>query len=140
MSTSATEFYGYLLSSGYDGEQLSAFEILCDEVNKGKISMNQAFKKAKKIGYTNASGTANAPSSLQEWIQTAKEAGWIDKGVEALNTAIQQKVGDDWSIQYGRTTPPIVEPPKNNTGKWIALIVGVAVVGGLIYHFSKNKE
>ena len=141
MSTSATEFYGYLLQSGYDGDQLSAFEILCDKVNKGEMTMNQSFKKAKKLGYTNANGTSNVPASLQEWIQTAKEAGWIDKGVDALNQALAQQGAGDFSIRYGTPQPPIQPPKKkNNTAIWVAVGVVAIVAIGIAIKKSSNTE
>ena len=135
MSTGATEYYGYLLSIGYNPQQLEQFELICDRVNKGELTMNQSFKKAKNAGFTNSNGEA-APSSLQEWIQTAQQAGWIDKGLDALNQAIKNKGQGSTSV-YVPPTPP---PQKPQTMKWVLLSVALLGAGVGIYYLATKKK
>ena len=137
MSGAATEYYGYLLSKGYTGEQLDGFEEICEKVNKGKISMNQSFKQAKALGFSNQNGTEKAPSSLNEWIETAQQAGWIDKGLNALTAAIKNRGNKD---QPQAVYIPPAPPEKPKTMQWVLLSVALVGVGVGIYYLATKKN
>jgi len=138
MSGAATEYYGYLLSKGYTGEQIDGFEKICDKVNNGEITMNQSFKQAKSLGFSNLENEANkAPSNLNQWIDTAQQAGWIDKGLDALTAAIKNRGNKD---QPQAVYIPPAPPEKPKTMQWILLSVALLGVGVGIYYLATKKN
>jgi len=142
--SAAVEYYGYLLSKGYTGytdSQIDTFSELGERVNSGEISMNQAFKQAKSSGFTNSNGE-KTDSTFKEWVTTAEQAGWIDKGMGYLSQKIKDigKKDDEIYASPSPTFIPDYEPEKKKTGTWIGVGVGVIIVVVGIYYLSKRNK
>ena len=135
MSSAAIEYYGYLLSQGYGEDQINEFADYAKRANRGEISHNQAYRKALKSGFRNASGGSDGEATkggFGDWMQTAKEAGWIDAGLGIIGAALNR----------GRNVPPPPpEPPKkNNTALYVGLaVVGVVGIGLTNYLMTRKK-
>lgn len=140
--SAAAEYYGYLLSQGYDEYQLKQFSNFASRANRGEISHNQAYRLALKAGFkgtdswSNEDGTASDESkkkNFASWMKTAQDAGWIDKGLGALDSLLNKnKKNKDIAIP-----PP---PPKKDYTLAIVIgVVGLGIVGATIYYFTRKK-
>ena len=79
--SAAAEYYGYLLSQGYDKYQLSQFSEFAKRANAGEISHNKAYRLACKAGFNNVEGSEDSQKGFIDWMKMGQEAGWIDRGV-----------------------------------------------------------
>lgn len=114
-------------------DQQDRWKELCDKVNSDQISMNQAFKSAKKSFYNaNDEKKEGFGGKFNDWIIHAQEQGWIDQGMGALQ---------GWLSQRNPAPPPPPPPParKTNTTTWI-IVGALAIVGtiGIFYLTKKN--
>lgn len=155
--SSASEYYGYLLSKGYKGtdSQWKEFEQIGNMVNNGEISLNQSYKLACKSGFSNMT-IEDAQDSCEEiyesdgaeafnkcveqkmskkgfkdWANTAKENGWIDKGLDIFSNLYKK----DSDTSQNTTT----YQKEDNTIAYVMVgVVGLASIGAIIYLISKK--
>lgn len=117
--------------------QEDRYKNLCDMVNKKEITMNKAYKEAKKE-FLNANGDSEDGfgGGFKDWVTHAQNEGWIEQGFQVLNTILAQR--------GNRNQPPPPPPPqeqKSTTSPilWIGLGAVVIVGGIVIYKLSKSK-
>ena len=135
--SAAAEYYGYLLSQGYGESQIKKFSELAALADKGEISHNQAYRQACKSGFVNAEGEKR---SFGDWMATAQEQGWIDKGLDALGSLINKNKGNGASYAPAPTYyPPVSQPKQNNTMLYVIGGVALVSVGVAIYFAAKKK-
>lgn len=161
--SAATQYYGYLLSQGYDKYQLNKFADYAQRANRGEISHNKAYRLAckagfGKVGYSNLTereasnqceSKYNTDSEVRacteqllsdenkksgkfgDWMETAQEAGWIDKGLGILGAVLSKtpQGRDDYQ-------PP---PPPKNTALYVIGAIAVIGIGVGIYFATKKK-
>jgi hypothetical protein len=158
--SSASEYYGYLLSKGYKGysdNQWKEFEQLGSMVNNGEISLNKSYRLACKSGFSNMtmeqaqdgceeiyeSDGAEAfnkcveqkmsKKGFKDWANTAKENGWIDKGLDIFSNLY--KPNDSGGGGQNTTT----YQKEDNTIAYVMVgVVGLASIGAVIYLISKK--
>lgn len=161
--SAVVEYYGYLLSQGYGEHQLSKFADYAKRADRGEISHNQAYRLACKAGFAGFSNMTEEEASdscesvyeklgveafnkcrseaLQgkkgsfgDWMKTAQDAGWIDKGLGLLGGALG---GNKVNNNYGNYPPP--PQKKNNTALYV--VGGLAVIGiGVAIYFATKKK
>lgn len=140
---SAVEQFAYLnavecAKKGWTEAQSKRYYSLCDSVNKGKMTMNQAYNEARKP-FSNFAGDSEEPynGGFALWIKNAQEQGWIDRGVDLIRDVLEGR-----SQTPDQTPPPPLEPEKaSGKGlKVVAITVSVVVVIGLIYYVTKAEN
>ena len=146
--SAVTEYYGYLLSQGYGENQLNKFANYAQRANRGEISHNRAYRLACKAGFVGFSNMTEEEASdkcesvyeskgaeafnecrnkalndkngsFGDWMKTAQEAGWIDKGLGILGDVLNK--GNNNNNNYVYEPLP---PKKNNTTLYV--IGGIA--------------
>ena len=158
--SAATEYYGYLLAQGYGENQLNEFVDYAQRANRGEISHNQAYRLAKKAGFSNmtyeeaqdsceavyesqgaeafnkcVSDAREEKKGFKDWLQTAQDAGWIDKGLGLVGNLIN-KPNQDTGSGAGYYQPA---PQKSNMP--IILLGSLAVIGiGVAIYFGTRKK
>ena len=114
--------------------QQKRFRNLCESVNQKKITMNQAYKKAK-LSFSNANGESENGfgGNFKDWVSHAQNEGWIDQAFGVLGTIIKQR--------QPPPPPPPPAPTKSATSPflWLGLSAVVIVGGVVIYKLSKAK-
>jgi len=129
MSSAAIEYYGYLLSQGYGEDQIKTFADLAGQADRGEISHNQAYKEACKNGFANAEGDKR---SFGDWMTTAQDEGWIDKGIQILGGFIGKNRGGQSSAELQAQLAAQAEAEaraKSRRTNTILIIGGIAIVG-----------
>lgn len=129
------QYYKVLVAEGYDYNQIKSFEEYAISAGNGIISHNKAYQMACDKGFSNGNGNADK-KSFGDWMNTAKESGWIDQGVSIIGGLISnfRNNGPGYYVP-----PPPPPPKKDNT--LIFVVGGFALVGiGItIYFLTKNK-
>lgn len=125
----------------YSDSQMNYFKALCDGVNKGDLSMNQAYKNAK-AGFSNAEGDQPSDKtpggfmgSFNLWVQNAVDQGWIQQGAQIFSGA-KSNLEETGSI----IKSPEDTRRKNVVGTVIAFTVIAAAIGFTAYVIYKNKK
>ena len=162
--SAVTEYYGYLLSQGYGEHQLKQFAEYAQRANRGEISHNRAYRLACKAGFGGYSNMTeqdannqcesryntdsevkscvdellndeNKKGSFGDWMKTAQDSGWIDKGLGILGGFMNKNPqGTSQGGNYYQQPPP-----KNNTALYV--VGGLAVVGiGVAIYFAVRKK
>jgi len=140
MSATA-EYYGWLLSQGYGSHQLSLFADYAKRADRGEISHNKAYRLACKAGFKGVDGWSNETGDSKEsgekggfgdWMQTAKEAGWIDAGLGIIGGLIGRRRQDP--------PPPPPPPKKDNTLIYVGIGVAIVSIGVAIYFITRKKQ
>lgn len=117
-------------------EQENRYRSLCEMVNQKKITMNKAYKEAKK-SFSNANGEEvdGFGGNFKDWMTHAQEQGWVDQAFGVLNNIIANRQ------RRNQPPPPPPQPTKSAATSpflWIGLGVVVIVGGVVIYKLSKK--
>lgn len=163
--SAAAEYYGYLLSQGYGEHQLNLFADYAKRANRGEISHNKAYRLACKSGF-GKQGYSNmtqqeaqdkceaiyesqgadafnkcvedklSKKGFGDWMQTAQDAGWIDKGLGLIGGLINKPAQQPPT--GGGYYPP---PPPQKSKAPIFIIGGLAVIGiAVAIYFATRKK
>ena len=155
--SAAAEYYGYLLSQGYGEHQINKFAEIAGKQDMGIISANQAYRQACGEGFNNMTeeqASAKCESLYEtegaeaynrcyedalkkkgftDWLTTAKDAGWIDKGMDFISGMGKPRGG-------GETVIITTDKPKSNTGLYVAVgAIALIGVGAAIYFGTRKK-
>jgi hypothetical protein len=145
--SATTEYYGYLLSQGYGESQLKKFAEFAARADRGEISHNKAYRLALKEGFgkvdeddwSNSNGESDR-KTFGDWVQTAQEAGWIDKGIQLIGGAIQNRRNQNTGSTPVFVPPPPPPPQGMSTGAKVGIGIGVvAVIGVIVFLVMKKK-
>lgn len=134
-------------------EQSERYERLCADKNNGKLTLNQTYRIAQEP-FLNASGEQvdGFKGGFNEWIQVAKDNGWIDKAYATINQYAEEGKIDLDTLVDGNKSQAVAEEKKRlekeiedkaNNKK---IINGVLVVGGILLavyvgsKLLKNKQ
>jgi hypothetical protein len=146
--SAAAEYYGYLLSQGYGEDQLEKFADIADRADRGEISLNQSYKLACEEGFNNANEEeategGEKKGGFKDWINTAKEAGWLDKIINIGGSIVSNQQNQNLG-GAGYTNQPTVivqdDNKKSNKGLYIGLgVLALVGIGAAIYFANKKK-
>lgn len=123
------------MNGGHTPEQMNYFKSLCQRVNAGELSMNQAYRKAKMGDFSNFNDEPSENKqgafvgSFNLWVQNAVENDWVEQGTAAYKEIKEKEVID--------TKPRFSTNQK--IGFTVALI-GVAFIAFAIYRHKNNKQ
>lgn len=133
--SAAAEYYGWLLRQGYGETQLKKFESHARRANRGEISHNKAYRLACRDGfkgYSNANDKALSDNvggsdkgSFGDWMDTAKNAGWIDRGNKPADK-------ENFKVE--------VNPNKDKSKTMFYVVAGLAIAGIMTAIYLRNKN
>jgi hypothetical protein len=128
--------YDHLVASmNYSDMQRKRFNGLCQEVKSGKLSMNQAYNKACDEQYMGAGGKFKG--KFGEWMDTAREEGWIDKAL-GIGYHLASKDNEDKDGWFRDDKTIDDTQKKGSAGIWVA--VGLIAIVGITLIATKAKK
>jgi len=163
---SEAEILGYMIKSGdlkrFSKEQEEKFREIGGMVDRGEITLNQSYKLAKKNGfkgvngsYSNSTGDyeqamnewesenwgdSSQNGGFKDWANTAKSAGWINTGLNVLNSLFG--TGSQGQQEQQPQVVVVKDEDKGlSTGAIIGISLGgVAILGTIIFLATRNRD